>query len=290
MDQETVTYLTNIVICAILAVLMTHHWVRNARPTDVRYWMISAWVMTAADLLFALRPQLPHWMDRTLPTLLVTIGHCVLFLSAEKTSGTRFRPRLATVLVLLHAAGLVYFYVAAPAGNWRMVLNGAVWALFAFASFRTLRRGPAVFANSIVSPATFFLLHAGFHALRAAGATVFNVLEWADAYRALQIVGDLEVSFFMVALYVSLLVADLQKRNEELSRALAEVRTLSGLLPICSWCKKVRDDEGYWTKVEDYFRDRSRIVFTHGICTDCAQEHFRRDRPAEDGNAATRQG
>jgi len=67
--------------------------------------------------------------------------------------------------------------------------------------------------------------------------------------------------------------------REELIRslqtALQQVRTLSGLLPICAHCKKIRDDDGYWTQIESYIRDHSRADFTHGICPDCAREFFR---------------
>ena len=52
-------------------------------------------------------------------------------------------------------------------------------------------------------------------------------------------------------------------------KALADVQTLSGLLPICAWCKKVRDDDGYWTRIESYISERSKAEFTHGICPDC---------------------
>lgn len=66
--------------------------------------------------------------------------------------------------------------------------------------------------------------------------------------------------------------------REELIRnlkaALQEVRTLSGLLPICSHCKKIRDDKGYWTQIESYIRDHSHADFTHGICPECAREFF----------------
>jgi hypothetical protein len=60
----------------------------------------------------------------------------------------------------------------------------------------------------------------------------------------------------------------------ELKSALAEVKTLSGLLPICAHCKKIRDDKGYWNRIENYIRDRSQAEFTHGICPDCAERHF----------------
>ena len=59
-----------------------------------------------------------------------------------------------------------------------------------------------------------------------------------------------------------------------LQAALAEVRTLSGLLPICAHCKKIREDDGYWTQIESYIRDHSRADFTHGICPDCAKAFF----------------
>lgn len=56
---------------------------------------------------------------------------------------------------------------------------------------------------------------------------------------------------------------------EELKKALAQVKALSGLLPICSNCKKIRDDKGYWRQLEAYIRDHSEAEFTHGICPDC---------------------
>ncbi|MBN1327749.1 MAG: PAS domain S-box protein [Candidatus Cloacimonetes bacterium] len=55
----------------------------------------------------------------------------------------------------------------------------------------------------------------------------------------------------------------------ELRRALEEVKTLSDLIPICSHCKKVRDDKGYWTQVEDYLAKKADLNFSHGICPDC---------------------
>jgi len=61
---------------------------------------------------------------------------------------------------------------------------------------------------------------------------------------------------------------------EELQQAVSEVKTLRGFLPICSSCKKIRDDKGYWTQVESYIRDHSDIQFSHGFCPDCAKELY----------------
>lgn len=71
--------------------------------------------------------------------------------------------------------------------------------------------------------------------MSAAGSLLFQSFDLTEAASALQTVGDLEVSFFMVAMFVSRLIAHLQLRNEESSRLLVEVQTLSRLLPICAW-------------------------------------------------------
>ncbi len=60
----------------------------------------------------------------------------------------------------------------------------------------------------------------------------------------------------------------------ELQEALAQVKTLSGLLPICASCKNIRDDDGYWTRIEAYISKHSGAAFTHGLCPDCAKKLY----------------
>jgi len=60
----------------------------------------------------------------------------------------------------------------------------------------------------------------------------------------------------------------------ELQEALADVKLLSGLVPICASCKKIRDDQGYWTQIESYIQDRSDAKFSHSICPDCAAKLY----------------
>lgn len=69
-----------------------------------------------------------------------------------------------------------------------------------------------------------------------------------------------------------------EKEREELvaslQDALASVKTLRGMLPICASCKKIRNDEGYWERIETYIREHSDASFTHGICPDCAKKLY----------------
>jgi PAS domain S-box-containing protein len=65
-----------------------------------------------------------------------------------------------------------------------------------------------------------------------------------------------------------------EKLIEDLEDALEKIRTLKGLLPICAFCKKIRDDQGYWEKVETYIEAHSDAEFSHSICPECAKKHY----------------
>jgi PAS domain S-box-containing protein len=75
--------------------------------------------------------------------------------------------------------------------------------------------------------------------------------------------------------------AERERLIGELRAALDEVRTLTGLLPICAWCKKVRNDSGYWEEVEGFFKRRGQIDFTHGICPACADRFRQQGRSGQ---------
>ena len=66
----------------------------------------------------------------------------------------------------------------------------------------------------------------------------------------------------------------LARKIGELQRALAEIKTLRGIVPICASCKKIRDDAGFWQQVEVYVRDHSEAEFSHGICQECMKKLY----------------
>lgn len=68
----------------------------------------------------------------------------------------------------------------------------------------------------------------------------------------------------------------LRKREKELEHALEEIKTLTGILPICSYCKQIRNDEGYWQQVEEYISEHSKAMFSHGVCPNCYKEAMAR--------------
>ena len=73
---------------------------------------------------------------------------------------------------------------------------------------------------------------------------------------------------------------DLNRKNNELRQAQAQIKTLKGIIPICMHCKEIRDDEGYWVKLEEYITTHSDAQLSHGICDKCMEKHY----PDVEGN------
>ena len=80
-----------------------------------------------------------------------------------------------------------------------------------------------------------------------------------------------------IALYKHRAECERETLIRQLEEALAQVKTLRGMLPICAWCKKIRDDNGYWRQVESYISDHSEAVFTHAMCPECTARMLQED-------------
>jgi hypothetical protein len=77
-----------------------------------------------------------------------------------------------------------------------------------------------------------------------------------------------------LAVVLNRMIRTIQRESRQRKEALAEVKVLSGMLPICMSCKKIRDDQGYWNQIEGYIREHSEAEFTHGLCPVCLKKHY----------------
>ena len=114
------------------------------------------------------------------------------------------------------------------------------------------------------------------------GGLVDTILDYAFFYKGESLLDLLffdvptrEIYFRSVILFLfiifGLITGNIISRLEE---ALRNVKILTGLLPICANCKKIRDDEGYWQQIEEYIKEHSEADFTHGICNECVKELY----------------
>ncbi len=110
--------------------------------------------------------------------------------------------------------------------------------------------------------------------LRARGGSEYHVL-WSSS----TILSEDGSTEFIIVTGIDITALKNAEQEKEklildLQNALANVKTLKGLLPICANCQKIRDDRGYWQQVENYIRDHSEADFTHGICPGCARKLY----------------
>lgn len=139
-----------------------------------------------------------------------------------------------------------------------IVLRGGADGIEAADEIRTRLSLPVVYLTSCADDATL-------HRAKISGPFGYMV----KPFRERELHAAIEI-----ALYRHRADAERERLIHKLQKALKEVRTLSGLLPICAWCKKIRNDDGYWQAIETYFRDHSQTRFTHGICPDCARKNY----------------
>jgi hypothetical protein len=144
------------------------------------------------------------------------------------------------------------------------ILPFLLWPVFRF--------GPG--AGSL---ATFVV---GFLALWHASQAEGPLANFTDADIVLRTQGGIAIAGSSVLLLASVVAERKRVAHErdlllaELGHALAEIKTLEGFIPICAWCHKVRDDEGFWQQLEKYLGERTDATFSHSICPACvAREH-----------------
>jgi len=98
----------------------------------------------------------------------------------------------------------------------------------------------------------------------------YGLVRAGEVYPMQELMGRTQMLEAMVAERTE----ELEAKNVKLAEAMANIRTLKGLVPICAACKKIRDDAGYWHQVETYVHDHTEAEFSHGLCPDCIPRFF----------------
>ena len=135
---------------------------------------------------------------------------------------------------------------------------------------------PYLTAWRIIGSAVFILavlLWGGPIGLLSFAATVPGIYAVVVHFHHLEFVGGVTAPLY--ALFVLALFGLLRSYILQLHRSRQEIQTLEGIIPICASCKKVRDDEGFWSRVEDYVAKHTSAQFSHGLCPECHQAAIR---------------
>jgi hypothetical protein len=259
---------------AMTAILLGARALRRM-PAGFAAWTGSQAAIAAGAGLVAARGQLPDWCTIVVANVLVVLGGALLADGFRRFYGLgRVFPRGLDAAVLV-AAGALPAALLHGSVNHRIVVASVLYAFYlARAGLEPLRSGEA---RRSVAQRVLTLLEvvgAGLLLVRATAAAA------APPYAGLfsegwtvVIPGLVLIIVDTTAMFVAL-VLTYERSDAQLRGALSEVKTLSGLLPICMHCHRIRNDKGYWDQLEKYLSRQTGAQFSHGICPDCYAELY----------------
>lgn len=273
LDIRTLS-LTAGIVSLLLCACMLH--VARTRKTYPGFsvWTAASVINCLGLVALSFRGFLPDLVTVVLANTLVVAGHGLIAHGLEIFTGSRRRPWLLITSGLLTAGSFLFYTYLSPSVNARIVIVSAFLAIFPAYAASLIHRHAAPSGRDRSLLLVAFGVQAAWFALRIIPAgllegpiTDFMQASILHGFTFLVVLGG------NLAVYFGLIILNSQRVEQELLGALAEVKTLRGILPICSYCKQVRDDQGYWDQVEAYVSRRTDARFTHGICPACMQRH-----------------
>ncbi len=172
-----------------------------------------------------------------------------LFTWSTRTMASMSMTILPLSVYMLMVYGIAVFIFLEPVGS----------AVFFFVSF-----------SLFVLMLPFGMLNQREVAVNIWNAVALNVFAWITS----RLIFGFRLRSFLDNTMIQRKNSELETEKKNLEEALAKVRHLSGLLPICASCKKVRDDGGYWQQVEEYVAERSEATFSHSFCPECMKKLY----------------
>lgn len=283
LDVRTI-FIADALITALISLALFFYGKTYKTYPGFKHWTAGSLAASLAFAASALRGIIPEWIS-----VLLVNGTSVFVFIVRLDGVARFVQKKAVnrflyTIVPLEMVLAGFFYFVHDSIDIRLAIMTAcacpcIWwvaAIFIHASYREKKPFYSTAGAIAIIYGTTTLMRATFWFLDSP-VGLFDNTPYSAAFFLSVLV--FEVWFGLLFLMMNSrrleeeLVAGEKALKEQvvrLNKAMSEVKVLKGLLPICSCCKKIRDDDGYWTQLESYIDRHSEATFTHGICPECA--------------------
>jgi hypothetical protein len=270
LDYRTILFFNGFTAFAMF-ICMGHLVLRRRISPGFKLWTWAALANSAGYVLASLHQNLPDWITETLAISLTVLAGILICRGLDLFCGRRRSAWWDLAALMAFSA---YLFFIEPSISVRIVMVSLVIGLV-YLRAMILVVGPV---GRLLGERTILLVESfGLISLLALLRALATWI-WGDrGIAGLEGVGPYHSLLFlaMIAAHITMMVglisANSRRLENELTSAMREIKTLRGIIPICSTCKKIRDDHGYWQQVESYVRMRTHAEFTHSICPDCLE-------------------
>ena len=252
-------------------------------------WTLHSAVIACGLLLLVLRGVAPDWISILLGNAFLSAGALVMPMSARVFGGRNPHAMAFLAAWAAYMAWTLWFTAAAPSYEKRVLgiavlvtatTGLAAWHLLTHTSAQY--RASAVFTGAVMALSSATMVVRGVASVTdGPGSDLFTLVPDAMAMWMVALAVGVLGAFGMLMMNHQRLAGELEGARDELQATLealrasaAEVRVLEGLLPICSSCKRIKNEDGGWVRIEKYIQEHSMASFTHGICPGCAAQLY----------------
>ncbi|MBF0468410.1 MAG: hypothetical protein HQK61_05940 [Desulfamplus sp.] len=274
-DIRTLSFATGI-IAVTLGICMLFVVTSQKGYPGFTKWTVGSALNGVGMLMLGLRGFLPDFLTVVVANFFIIVFFILVARGLIEFAGFKQTIWVCITPVIILMTTFLYFTYHSPDVSARVVIISLLIASLCWRSAYIVHRHvPLIIAGSNWLLTGIFSFAGAWFFVRAIFTVLFenNIQSFMSAgiLHGLTFVVVFVSNIFVV---IGLIIINSRRLEQDLTNAKKEIKSLAGLIPICSNCKKVRDDKGYWQQVEVYIRDHSDADFTHGICSDCIKKLY----------------
>lgn len=238
-------------------------------------WTIAIMISGSGYVLIGLRHILPDLFTIVLANFCIVLSWVIIKDGISDFFGVGLKRRFEFIIFIFFGVIFFYFSLIQPNLPARSIIKiGYLFYLVNSCGLLVYKESKSLFDKSrLMLP--FLFVGLGILLISLVGVFYWGGLQDADYMKvgAVNCILTMTIYTLIISIYFGLISLNSDRLSVDLKTSMAEIKLLKGILPICSYCKKIRDDKGYWNQIESYIRNHSEAEFSHGICQECAEKH-----------------
>ena len=275
-DIKTLCFISSI-ISLVLCINMIY--VAKTRKTFSGFsqWTTASILYSLGLALMGMRNDLPEFVSIIAANTLIILGSSLIAYGLELFTNSTRKLWLFLASILTTFLFCLYFTYYYPSVNARIIVMSSILAIiYGYSGYIVYKNIPHLLNDTNNFLVTVFGLQSLWNVFRII-QTVFYEKPVVDFMNASMFQAMTIAVFFLgnVFVVIGLIILNFQKVEYDLMIMTEEVKTLRGIIPICAYCKKIRDDKGAWNQLEAYVANHTLAKFSHGICPECLQNEYK---------------